>query len=445
MTTNAHTLLTTNANTLLRRMTNVLLKTNRALKVFRKASLARDDRRGRDKSSARRDPSGRSSIYQTTSRRWSQMNADQKISIRVNPRLSAAESILILIRASARRAGTSPAPTIFGAFVILLGAALILAPAQAQTRKPRAVAKKNVTSAKKTTSGASAKKTTGVSLGTSPAKTLVIASVPNAVVWVDGVRRGVTDESGRIELKGVVRAPHVIRVRAKGFAENTVAVVASEVWLGHISVPLNRTMTDAERAFQDAEEAREKATEESRKSAVELYRRAISLRRSYPAARVGLARTLSELGDFDAALAEIEAARKGGRGYAEASVVEGRIYHSSGDDAAALESYRRAIQEARGFQPEAHTGIGIILQEKGDYAGAATEFRKAVAQLSDTEPVVYQLLGEAYEKQEKYKDAVAAYEKYLELAPEGKLAPAIQSIIEQLRKQAAEQDQPPPI
>jgi tetratricopeptide (TPR) repeat protein len=282
-------------------------------------------------------------------------------------------------------------------------------------------------------------------LGTQSAQTFVVTSAPGAVVWVDGVRRGATDESGRIELKQLSRAPHVLRVRAKGFAESVVAVTAAQVRLGRLAVPIKRPADEAERAFQEAEEAREQATADSRKSAVELYRRAISLRPRYTAAHVGLARTLSELGDYEGALAEVEASREGGVSNAEASAVEGRIHHSAGDDAAALESYRRAISEARGFQPEAHTGIGIVLQERGDYAGAAAEFRKAVAQLSDTEPVLYQLLGEAYEKQEKYKDAVAAYEKYLQLAPTGKLAPAIQSIIDQLRKQAAEQDQPPPI
>jgi len=38
------------------------------------------------------------------------------------------------------------------------------------------------------------------------------------------------------------------------------------------------------------------------------------------------------------------------------------------------------------------------------------------------------------------KDAVVAYEKYLALAPNGSLAPAIRSIIEQLRRDAAGQE-----
>jgi len=54
--------------------------------------------------------------------------------------------------------------------------------------------------------------------------------------------------------------------------------------------------------------------------------------------------------------------------------------------------------------------------------------------------VIYQLLGAAYEKQRNYKDAIVAYEKYLELAPNGSLAPAIRSMIDQLRRDAAGQE-----
>jgi regulator of sirC expression with transglutaminase-like and TPR domain len=47
------------------------------------------------------------------------------------------------------------------------------------------------------------------------------------------------------------------------------------------------------------------------------------------------------------------------------------------------------------------------------------------------------MLGAAYEKIEKPKDAVTAYEKYLELAPNGSYAAAIRSILEQLKREAA--------
>ena len=85
-------------------------------------------------------------------------------------------------------------------------------------------------------------------------------------------------------------------------------------------------------------------------------------------------------------------------------------------------------------------GLARVFEDKGQYAEAIAEYRKAIDQLSDSEPVIYQLLGAAYEKQQNYKDAVAAYEKYLELAPNGSLAPAIRSIIDQLRRDAAGQE-----
>ena len=47
--------------------------------------------------------------------------------------------------------------------------------------------------------------------------------------------------------------------------------------------------------------------------------------------------------------------------------------------------------------------------------------------------------GAAYENSE-VKEALAAYEKYLALAPNGSLAPAIRSIIDQLRRDAAGQE-----
>jgi hypothetical protein len=46
-------------------------------------------------------------------------------------------------------------------------------------------------------------------------------------------------------------------------------------------------------------------------------------------------------------------------------------------------------------------------------------------------------LGAVLERVEKYKEALAAYENYLRLAPNGNLAPAVRSIIDQVRRQAA--------
>jgi tetratricopeptide (TPR) repeat protein len=266
-----------------------------------------------------------------------------------------------------------------------------------------------------------------------------VRTEPNATIWLDEVRRGTTDAAtGKLALTKVSAGRHVLRVRASGFKESVITLLPAR--RGNVDVRLLHTTDEAELSFQQAEAAREKAqTDEAREKAAELYRRALQLRPAFAAAHVGLARVLLDLNDYRKALGEIELARRTRPIYPEASAVEGRIQRAAAFENEAIESYRRAIREAHGFQPEAHTGLAIVLEDKGRLEEAAAEFRTALAQLSDTEPVLYQLLGAVYERQEKYKEAVAAYEKYLELAPEGSLAPAIRSVIDQLRREAAGQ------
>jgi len=264
---------------------------------------------------------------------------------------------------------------------------------------------------------------------------LTITTEPNAIVWIDEIRRGTTDASGKLTLNKVSAGRHSVRVRANGFKESTAALLPGRRAL---SVKLVPTTDEAELLFQQAETARETARDDaSREKAADLYRDALKHRPAFPAAHVGLARVLMDLNDFKQAHAEIEAARRTRPAYAEASAVEGRIYREEAFSDDAIRSFRRAIREGGGVQPEAYVGLARVLEDKGQTAEAIVEFKKALAQLSDSEPVIYQMLGAAYEKIEKPKEAVTAYEKYLELAPNGSYAAAIRSILEQLKREAA--------
>jgi tetratricopeptide (TPR) repeat protein len=266
------------------------------------------------------------------------------------------------------------------------------------------------------------------------ARTLTIVTEPNAIVWVDEIRRGTTDANGKLLQVKISAGSHTLRVRANGFKEVSQPVTPAQ--RGEIRVRLLRTSDEAELTFQKAETARETARDDAaRQQAVELYRRTLTLRASFAVAHVGLARVLLDLNDSNGALAEIEAARRDRPAYPEASAVEGRIYRETGQTDDAIGSFNRAIRESRGFQPEAHVGIGRVYEDKGQYDLAAREFQIAVRQLSDTEPIIYQLLGAAHEKNGNTKEAIAAYENYLRLAPNGSLAPAVRSIVEQLRSQ----------
>jgi tetratricopeptide (TPR) repeat protein len=265
-------------------------------------------------------------------------------------------------------------------------------------------------------------------------RSLTVVSEPNAIVWIDEVRRGLTDGGGRLARISVSTGAHSLRVRASGFKELTMPVSAAE--RGEIRARLLRTTDEAELAFQEAEIARETARDdESRQQAADLYRRTLKLRIDFPAAHVGLARVLLDLNDTNGALAEVESGRRYRAVYAEASAVEGRIYREAAQTDEAVGSFNRAIRESHGFQPEAHVGIGRVYEDKGQYEMAAREFQIAIDQLSDTEPVIYQMLGAALEKNGNNKEAIVAYENYLRLAPNGSLAPAVRSIIEQLKSQ----------
>ena len=266
-------------------------------------------------------------------------------------------------------------------------------------------------------------------------QSLTITTEPNAIVWIDEIRRGTTDASGKLSLTKISAGRHVVRVRAKGFKETTTPLLPGRRAL---AVKLLPTTDQAELLFQDAEIARETARgDEALRKAADLYREAIKVRPAFPAAHVGLARILMDLNEFKEAHAAIEAARRAKPSYAEASAVEGRLYRDEAFDDEALRSFRRALREAGGFQPEAHVGMAKVYEDKGQFAQAVAEYRAAIAQLSDSEPVIYQMLGAAYEKMEKPKEAVTAYEKYLQLAPNGSYAAAIRSILEQLKREAA--------
>lgn len=272
-------------------------------------------------------------------------------------------------------------------------------------------------------------------------RTITVRTAHRAFIWLNGIRRGMTDDTGTLTISPVPSTGrHTLRARARGFRESTAVLLPTK--RGTLDIKLLPTTDPAELAFGEAEELRETATDNStRERALALYDRTLELRPRHIAAHIARARTLFDLAEYADALAAIRAARRlrpvTAAALAELSAIEGRTLRAQGDTEASIAAFERAIREARGRQPEALTGLGIIYEDAGKYTEAAAVFRRALTHLQDSEPVVYQLLGSAYEQTEQYKEAVAAYEKYLELAPDGKLAPAIRSVIEQLRRQAA--------
>ncbi len=298
-------------------------------------------------------------------------------------------------------------------------------------------------------SGVSAQKQTVVSPPTRQTKTITIITEPSAKIWLDDVLRGATDESGKLVIKPITAGRHILRARADGFKEVSQNLLPTQA--GDVKISLVKTTDEAELAFQQAEKLQVLSKEKSK----ELYKKAFSLRPNYAEAYLGLARVLLEQSDAEGALEAVKNARKARPNYAEASAVEGRIYKADEEEDKAIASYKRAIAEGKGFQPEAYTGLALLYQEKAEAAGATGDFANeqnfyaqslkffplSIAQLSGAPDAitVYQLYGLVYEKMKKYDDAIKVYEEFLRVFPDSNEASVVRSFIVQLKKQMSEQ------
>jgi tetratricopeptide (TPR) repeat protein len=288
----------------------------------------------------------------------------------------------------------------------------------------------------------------GISAQAQATRSITVVTEPNAIVWIDDIRRGATDVSGKLIIKNAPGGIRKLRVRADGFKEAAQTLTAAQK--GEVKVALVKTTDEAELAFQQAEAA----TSVDREKAIELYRQAVRLRPRFAEAQLGLARVLLDNHDTVESLKAIREARKIKPVYPEASAVEGRIYRDEGDEEKAIAAFKKAVREGKGVQPEAHTGLGLLYkeraeafgsegdleQEKLNYDLAAAEFKIALTQLSgapDAE-IIYQMLGVSYEKQQKYAEAIKVYEEFLRVFPDSSEASAVRSFIVQIQKQMKE-------
>lgn len=272
-------------------------------------------------------------------------------------------------------------------------------------------------------------------------RTVTVTTEPEATIWIDEVKRGSTDETGKLVIKFVPSGTRKLRVRAFGFKETTQNLLPTQ---SQVKINLVKTTDQGELTFHEAE----KMIKIDRRKAIELYQKATALNPKLAAAFVELARALGDLGDNDEGLEAIANARKARPIYPEASAVEGRLHKSNGDEEKAVASFKRAIREGKGFQPEAHTGLGLLYKGKAEEANVAGEFedetanynlaiselKTALVQLAGTEPVLYEFLGAIYEKTQKYKEAIGVYEEYLQLFPDTPEATTFRSYIVQVKK-----------
>lgn len=280
-------------------------------------------------------------------------------------------------------------------------------------------------------------------------RTVTVLTQPQAKVWIDGVFYGTTSEEGVLTVSTIGPGGKTVKIRADGFKETQKLLAPGAK--GNFAVPLARTTDEAELAFQEAE----RFSTVDREKAAAAYERALKLRPGFPEAHIGLARIYSETSEITKAEKAIAAARRAKPGLAEASAIEGRVLKGIGEEVKAIASFKRAIREGGGFQPEAYAGLGLLYKEKAEASGAEGDYEletanyteaarnlsMAIRQLSGAPDsvVLYQFLGLVYEQQKKFDKAIAVYQEFLRLFPGHSESSAFESFITQLKKQSAEQ------
>jgi len=269
------------------------------------------------------------------------------------------------------------------------------------------------------------------------ARLTLITNKPEVSVYLNGAFRGKTDKNGKLLIERLPVGRYNLRARKIGFKDYRFVFRVAVGETRRLRVSLVPTNDPAELAYQRGEQFRE---EKKYQESVAEYEAALRLRRRFPEARLGLARSLLALDEYEEAEQHAERAIRERQGQdPEGYTVLGNVLRGQGRYEEAAQVYRRALRQAKNFSPEAHTGLALSLEEMGETDEAIQHLRQAIAQDGDGEPILYSLLGNMLLSVDAKREAVKALEKYLVLAPESNLAPAIQSLVEQLREELTAQ------
>ena len=95
----------------------------------------------------------------------------------------------------------------------------------------------------------------------------------------------------------------------------------------------------------------------------------------------------------------------------------GHLYRERGDYDHAEKWYRKAI-ELHPDDAGRHIFLGVLLAKKGDFLGAETSHRKAIGCSAGAVDEAYLNLGLVLRAQERYKEALACFERAVEMTPD---------------------------
>jgi cytochrome c-type biogenesis protein CcmH/NrfG len=149
-------------------------------------------------------------------------------------------------------------------------------------------------------------------------------------------------------------------------------------------------------------------------------------------------------GDGEAMIGALEARLNQNPHDVEALVGLGRIYLQTGQMPKAIELYKRAL-EVDGNNVSALSGMAMILAQAGHSDQALVLFDRALA-INPQVPMALLFKGRIlYEDKQDYAGAIATWEQFLRMIPQGGPAEVVRGWIEEARREARkmEGDQPP--
>jgi putative PEP-CTERM system TPR-repeat lipoprotein len=160
--------------------------------------------------------------------------------------------------------------------------------------------------------------------------------------------------------------------------------------------------------------------------AIAAFQQALAIDAGSSEARQGLADSLAQHGDFDAALAEIENVLRNHPNDAHALVLKGRVLSRRGDSRAATEALTLARKHGAGVLTAAEsTGVLAMLVETetaaGDLAGARRDLAELTKQAPDA-PLAHLLSARIAMVEQNYSLAVTEAQKVVAAAPNYPLA-----------------------
>lgn len=150
-------------------------------------------------------------------------------------------------------------------------------------------------------------------------------------------------------------------------------------------------------------------------AAIANFQAAARLRPHQADTHYNLATALAATRRTDAAIAEFEQTLRLQPGMVDAHVALGKVLARAGRTGEALDQFHAALRLAPS-DAAAHSGLGLVLAESGRAAEAAAELQAAL-RLDPRDATVHANLGRLFAQQQRLPEAVAQYQQALALDP----------------------------